>query len=237
MATTTPPTTLGILGSMQLTQVAVEVLKSDDGTNLQLSASQVVAEVLTQKDDAEVRLKASQVVIQVLREAPPYDTTPAPTTEPPSTLPPTTASPTTAAPTPAPTTLAPTASPTTTAPTTTVTTSGPQWTGPPITFAPFTVSAVTRDPDIVQDTDSTTNYPQQIIPTSCELWSGGVDIAQLFIEMPSAITTFIQVSQFGMEMMVGRLEPLPSGDFNPPAIPGTAAPYPYDSIGFIPDDI
>jgi hypothetical protein len=78
-----------------------------------------------------------------------------------------------------------------------------------------------------------------IVPTSCHVSGGGVSVAQAPIEMPSFNITDVQISQFGVEMLVGQLG-LPEGDDDDDTVwtmPPGPVTYPYDAIGFIEDDI
>ncbi len=249
--TTGPPTTLfdGLLDS----QIVLEILAQGAGADIGLQSSQVAIEVLAQGAGTDIGLRASQLVMEVLRENPPNLTTPVPTTAPPTTLAPTTAGPTSLAPTtPGPTTPVPTTlPPTTAAPTTILTTSGPDWTALPDTLAPYTIGGhTTYNPEMPDKW--TTAYPQQIVPTSCAPSAGSVKVAQAPIEMPAHIITDAQVSQFGVEILIGNLG-ANAGGGGGIGIPLTIAPwtlpptegdptgnvplYPYDSIGFIEDDV
>ena len=65
---------------------------------------------------------------------------------------------------------------------------------------------------------------------------------QVCVEIPAFTKTAMVVTQFGPELFVGRLRELPTGqpddEFPPGEFPTDPGPeYPYDAIGFIPDDV
>lgn len=91
-------------------------------------------------------------------------------------------------------------------------------------------------------------YPDIARPLYCDLGGDGVTVAQVCVEIPAYIKTALVLAQFGPELFVGRLYELPTGqpdgDFPPDGEfpPGDGdtpdgGPYPYDAIGFIPDDV
>lgn len=244
---TAPPTTAPP-SDARVTQILAEVLRNVP--DVVSKVTQVEAEILRKN---AVSPRVSQVVVEVLRERPPYDTTPAPTTTPPTTLAPTTlapttAGPTTAAPTAGPTTTPPTTTPpTTAAPTTLASTAPPVWTAAPLTYPAPTGYPTTQVPPGDGEL-LTTVYPDVARPLLCRNDSPGVTVKQVCVEVPAFIKTALVVTQFGPELFIGRLTELPTGqpddsfppdDIFPPGDDDTpdGGSYPYDAIGFIPDDV